>query len=129
LRRAALRVTQRAITERLTVTKAQVSVWERMVTALTDDYVLHGDVGALLEPVKAALRIQPEQRDPGELERQVRANIASFQLQLQAANDRAGVVPGVMFGCRRQRVGPDRQAGVDPCWISPRSSSSCSEQS
>jgi len=102
LRRAALRATQRAtqraITERVAVNRTRVATWERVVASLTDDYVLHDDIGVLLEPVKAALRDQPEQRDPAELERQVRANIASFQSQLQAANDRAGVLLGVAFG-------------------------------
>lgn len=102
LQRAALRSVQRAtqlvITERRHVKRRDVSEWERLVAAYTDDYVLHDQVATVLEPLQRHLCEDPSLRDPGELERQVRSNLATFDAALGAGTDRAGVILSLLFG-------------------------------
>jgi hypothetical protein len=102
LRRAALRsvqrATQQAITEGERVSRLQVAAWERLIASLSDEYVLHDDIGAVYEPLKRQLRESDALRDLSALESQVRTNVDSFGSQLDAATDRAGVFLGILFG-------------------------------
>lgn len=102
LQRGALRWVQRAsqeaITEASPVERKQVAVWTRVVGALTDDYILHDQVAAILEPVQRHLTEERGVRDPQELERQVRSNLQTFTAALDAGTERAGVVLGLLFG-------------------------------
>lgn len=102
LRRAALRTVQRAtqhaITEGERVDRPRIAQWERLIASLSDEYVLHDDIGAVYKPLKRHLRESDALRDLSELESQVRMNVDSFGAQLDAATDRAGLLLGALFG-------------------------------
>lgn len=92
------RESQRVITEAATVEREDVAAWTRVVAALSDDYVLHDRVAAVLEPVQRHLCEERDLRDPAELERQVRANLATFGSALEQATVGASVVLSLLFG-------------------------------
>ncbi|MGK5558822.1 hypothetical protein ACSNOI_45200 [Actinomadura kijaniata] len=102
LRRAALRCvqrdTQRVLTERLTITRAQLERWQHMVASTTDDYVLHDRVGQLIEPIRGHYTSEILLRDLGDLERQVRANLTWFQERLDTLSDWTGGLVGASVG-------------------------------
>lgn len=102
LQRGALRTVQRAtqlaISERTHVSRRDVARWSRVVAAVSDDYVLHDQVAARLEPLRLHLRHNPTLRDPEQLAAQVRANLASFEGLISTASNRAGIVLSALFG-------------------------------
>ncbi|GAA4225783.1 hypothetical protein GCM10022254_08450 [Actinomadura meridiana] len=102
LRRAVLRCvqrdTQRVLTERLTVTRHQLERWQHMVASTTDDYVLHDRIGQLIEPIRRHNSNEILIRDLGDLERQVRANLAWFQERLDTLSAWTGGLVGASVG-------------------------------
>ena len=102
VQRAALRAVQRetikAILEDRGVSRRDVAHWDRLVAGVSDPYVLHDRVGAIIGPLYQHYREAPHLRDPAELRDQVQRNIGSFATELGAANDRAGVLLGAFFG-------------------------------
>ncbi|MFP3967974.1 hypothetical protein SMC26_37140 [Actinomadura fulvescens] len=102
LRRAVLRCvqrdTQRVLTERLTVTRFQLERWQHMVASTTDDYVLHDRIGRLIEPIRLHNSDEILIRDLGDLERQVRANLAWFQERLDTLSAWTGGLVGASVG-------------------------------
>jgi hypothetical protein len=102
LQRAALRAVQRGtqlvITERDTISHAQLQEWQRLVASLTDEYVLHDQVARVLGPVRCHMRDHPRVRDPATLEAQVRQNLATFQGLITAARGRVAIVLSGLFG-------------------------------
>jgi hypothetical protein len=102
LQRAALRSVQRAtqlaISEGEHIGRKQVAQWGRLVASLSDDYVLHDQVAARLEPLRLHLKRNPTLRDPEQLAQQVRSNLASFESLIASANNRAGLVLSGLFG-------------------------------
>lgn len=102
LQRSALRAVQRGtqlvITERRTITRRKLQQWQRVVAALTDDYVLHDQVWAVLGQLRSHLKHHPAVRDPGELEAQVRQNLGVFQSLIDASSDRVAIVLSGLFG-------------------------------
>jgi hypothetical protein len=102
LQRAALRTvqrgTQQVITEQGTTTRRKLQQWQRLVSAFTDDYVLHDRIGAILGPVRRYMRDDPQLRDPGELEEQVQENLSTFGNLLDAAGARVAIVLSGLFG-------------------------------
>lgn len=102
LRRAVLRCvqrdTQRVLTERLTVTRHQLERWQHMVASTTDDYVLHDRIGQLIEPIRLHNSNEILIRDLGDLERQVRANLAWFQERLDTLSAWTGGLVGASVG-------------------------------
>jgi hypothetical protein len=102
LQRAALRAVQRGtqlvITERSTISRTQLQEWQRLVSSLTDEYVLHDQVAMVLGPVRRHMRDHPRLRDPATLESQVRQNLATFQGLIDAARSRVAIVLSGLFG-------------------------------
>lgn len=102
LQRAALRAVQRGtqlvITERSTISRTQLQEWQRLVSSLTDEYVLHDQVAMVLGPVRRHMRDRSRLRDPVTLESQVRQNLATFQGLMDAAGSRVAIVLSVLFG-------------------------------
>ncbi|WP_192809481.1 hypothetical protein [Actinomadura rudentiformis] len=102
LRRAVLRCvqrdTQRVLTERRTVTRYQLERWQHMVASTTDDYVLHDRIGQLIEPIRLHNSNEILIRDLGDLERQVRANLAWFQERLDTLSAWTGGLVGASVG-------------------------------
>lgn len=102
LQRGALRTVQRAtqlaISEQAQVRRRDVARWSRVVAAVSDDYVLHDQVAARLEPLRLHLRENPTLRDPAQLAAQVRNNLASFEGLISTASNRAGIVLSALFG-------------------------------
>jgi hypothetical protein len=102
LQRAALRAVQRAtqltITERRTISRGQLQQWQRLVAALTDEYVLHDQVAAIFRPLRKQMKENPLLRDPDSLEAQVRQNLATFQDVIEAASHRVAIILSGLFG-------------------------------
>jgi hypothetical protein len=102
LQRAALRAVQRAtqvtITERRPISRKQLQQWQRVVAALTDEYVLHDQVGMLFRPLRKHMKENPLLRDPDTLEAQVRQNLGTFQDVISATNNRVAIVLSGLFG-------------------------------
>jgi len=102
LRRATLRCvqrdTQRVLTERLQVTRAQIEHWQHIVASTTDDYVLHDRIGRLIEPLRRHYAQEVRMRDIRHLEEQVRANLAWFQERIDTAADWTGGLVGAAVG-------------------------------
>lgn len=96
--RSVQRATQLAISDGTRVRRKEVDRWSRLVAALSDDYVLHDQVAALLEPLRRHLRENDGLRDPDELAEQVHANLDSFDALIEGANSRAGLVLSGLFG-------------------------------
>lgn len=102
LRRATLRCvqrdTQRVLTERLEVTRAQIEHWQHIVASTTDDYVLHDRIGRLIEPLRLHYAQEARMRDIRHLKEQVRANLAWFQERIDTAADWTGGLVGAAVG-------------------------------
>lgn len=102
LQRAALRTVQRAtqlsITERRPIARGELQQWQRLVAALTDEYVLHDQVALLFRPLREHFKHNALVRDPAELEAQVRQNLQTFQEVIAAANHRVAIVLSGLFG-------------------------------
>jgi hypothetical protein len=102
LQRAALRSVQRGtqlvITEQESVGRDRLQGWQRLVSALTDEYVLHDQVALILGPVRAHMTSNPRLRDPASLEAQVRQNLETFQALIDAASNRVAIVLSGLFG-------------------------------
>jgi len=102
LQRTALRTvqrgTQQVITEQGTTSRRRLQQWQRLISAFTDDYVLHDQIGAVLGPVRRYLRDDPQLRDPGALEVQVQENLGTFENLLDAAGARVAIVLSGLFG-------------------------------
>ena len=102
LQRAALRSVQRAsqlsITERRTIDREQLQQWQRLVAALTDEYVLHDQVATTLRPLLREMRENPLLRDPATLEAQVHQNLGTFLDVLNAASHRVAIILSGLFG-------------------------------
>jgi hypothetical protein len=101
LRRAALRSvqrdTQRVLSGRRHVSRRRLHEWQQLVQTATDDYVLSDRAGQVLSLVRARIAAQPRVRDPEELERQVRSNLASFTSAMEQAGSRVTAVVGALF--------------------------------
>ncbi|HWY90126.1 MAG TPA: hypothetical protein VNY31_05585 [Solirubrobacteraceae bacterium] len=102
LQRAALRAVQRAtqltITERRTINRKQLQEWQRLVAALTDEYVLHDQVATVLRPLRKHMAENPLLRDPDTLAMQVRQNLGTFQDLIEAASHRVAIFLSGLFG-------------------------------
>lgn len=102
LQRAALRAVQRGtqvtITEGVTISRTQLQQWQRLVAALTDEYVLHDQVARLLRPLRKHMKDDPRLRDPATLEAQVRQNLETFQNVIEAASHRVAIILSGLFG-------------------------------
>ncbi len=102
LQRAALRAVQRAtqvtITERRTISRKQLQQWQRIVAALTDEYVLHDQVAIMFRPLRRQMKENPLLRDPASLEDQVRQNLGTFLDTIEAASHRVAIVLSGLFG-------------------------------
>lgn len=102
LRRATLRCvqrdTQRVLTERREVTRAQIEHWQHIVASTTDDYVLNDRIGRLIEPLRRHYAQEVRMRDIRHLEEQVRANLAWFQERIDTAADWTGGLIGAGVG-------------------------------
>ncbi len=102
LQRAALRAVQRAtqltITERRTISRGQLQQWQRLVAALTDEYVLHDQVASILRPLRKHMKENPHLRNPDGLEAQVRQNLATFHDVIEAASHRVAIILSGLFG-------------------------------
>jgi hypothetical protein len=102
LQRAALRAVQRgtqlSITERRTISRAQLQQWQRLAAALTDEYVLHDQVAIIVRPVLKHMEENPLLRDPMTLQAQVHQNLETFQNVINAANYRVAIILSGLFG-------------------------------
>jgi hypothetical protein len=92
------RATQATITERRTISRQQLQQWQRLVAALTDEYVLHDQVAIMFRPLREHMRKNVLLRDPGTLEAQVRQNLATFQDVIEAASHRVAIILSGLFG-------------------------------
>ncbi|WP_109507715.1 hypothetical protein [Nocardioides speluncae] len=102
IRRGALRGvqrdTQRVLTERRRVSLDKVDRWHHVVASTTDNYVLHDRLARLIEPVRRHNVEQILIRDIGDLERQVRDNLAWFQGRIDARSDWTSALVGASVG-------------------------------
>jgi hypothetical protein len=102
LQRAALRAVQRgtqlSITERRTISRAQLQQWQRLAAALTDEYVLHDQVAIIVRPVLKHMEENSLLRDPMTLQAQVHQNLETFQNVINAANYRVAIILSGLFG-------------------------------
>ncbi|HZB33469.1 MAG TPA: hypothetical protein VE465_25145 [Streptosporangiaceae bacterium] len=102
LRRGVLRCiqrdTQQVLTERLAVSRHQVERWQHMVASTTDNYVLYDRIGVLIEPARRHINEMTEIRDLGDLEKQVRDNLAWFQERIDTLAEWTGGLIGAAVG-------------------------------
>jgi hypothetical protein len=102
LQRGALRFVQRAtqlsITERRTISRVQLQQWQRLVAALTDEYVLHDQIATTLRPLLKEMKENRLLRDPATLEAQVHQNLGTFLEVLDAASHRVAIILSGLFG-------------------------------
>ncbi|WP_214110703.1 hypothetical protein [Acrocarpospora catenulata] len=92
------RDTQRVLTERRSVSRAQVERWQHIVASTSDDYVLDSRIGQLLAPLLRHNLDDVRVRDLTGLETQVRQNLAWFQQRMDTLSEWTGGLVGAAVG-------------------------------
>src|SRR5918999_1172755 len=72
--------------------------WQHMVASTTDNYVLYDRIGVLIEPARRHINEMTEIRDLGDLEKQVRDNLAWFQERIDTLAEWTGGLIGAAVG-------------------------------
>ncbi|GIH28946.1 hypothetical protein Aph01nite_72560 [Acrocarpospora phusangensis] len=92
------RDTQRVLTERGAVSRAQVERWQHIVASTSDDYVLDARIGRLLAPLLRHNLDDVRVRDLSSMELQVRQNMAWFQQRMDTLSEWTGGLVGAAVG-------------------------------